>query len=69
MKHTQNSQSSLENNDFVYTKPGTCITTRWRKSGWIPASEDQAIQAKWAKYRELATRTLADLPTDSLENV
>jgi hypothetical protein len=69
MMHTQNSQNSLENHDFVYTKPGTCITTRWRKNGWIPASEDQAIQAKWAKYRELATRTLDDLPANSVEHI
>lgn len=67
MKPMQNLQSNLEN-DFVYTKPGTCITTRWRKNGWIPASEDKAIQAKWAKYRELATRTL-DCPTNSVEHI
>lgn len=68
MKHTQDYQNGLDN-EFVYTKPGTCITTRWRKNGWIPASEDKDIQKKWAKYRNLATKTLDDLPANSVENV
>lgn len=68
MKHTENLQKSLEN-EFIYTKPGTCITTRWRKMGWIPASEMPEIQEKWAMYRELATRTLNDIPTHSVEHV
>ena len=68
MKHTQDYPRNL-GNEFVYTKPGTCITTRWRKNGWIPASEDKAIQEKWAKYRELATKTLDDLPTHSVEHI
>ena len=67
MKHTTNSQKHSD--DFIYTKAGTCITTRWRKMGWKPASECHEIQAKWAKYQTLANRTLNDIPTNSVEHV
>lgn len=47
MKHTADLPSALANqNEFVYTKAGTCITTRWRKAGWVPASEQPEIVAK-----------------------
>jgi cobyrinic acid a,c-diamide synthase len=59
MKHTENSAENLEN-EFIYTPAGTCITIKWRHLGWIPASEDPAIQAKWAAYQALHNRSLAD---------
>ena len=64
MRHTEDLQRNL-GNDFIWTKTGTCITTKWRKVGWIPASEDPVIQAKWARYQSLPTRSI----TDSAEHV
>jgi hypothetical protein len=64
MKHTD----SLSN-DFVWTKPGTCISTRWRQSGWIPPSEQQSYKDKWAKYQEMPTRSLQDIPAHSVEHI
>lgn len=69
MKHTADLQNALANqNEFVYTKAGTCITTRWRKAGWVPASEQPEIVAKWKYYQSLATRTL-DSTADSVEHL
>lgn len=45
-------------NEYVYTPSGTCITKRWRELGWIPASEDPVIVAKWMHYQSLTTRAL-----------
>lgn len=67
MKHTVDSKSGLAN-DFVYTKAGTCITLRWRKMGWIPASEQPEIVEKWKYYQSLAARSF-ELPTSGVENV
>lgn len=64
MKHTTDSAQNLAS-EFIYTKAGTCITTRWRQMGWVPASEEPEIQAKWAMYQGLPTRSL----TDSVVNV
>lgn len=47
-------------NDYVWTPPGTDITIRWRKAGWIPPSEQEAYKAKWRHYQELPMRTLDD---------
>lgn len=44
-------EAKILNPDFVYTPVGTCITKRWREMGWIPASEDQKILEKWAKFQ------------------
>jgi len=57
MKHTENSAKNLEN-EFIYTKAGTCITTRWRAMGWVPASEQPEIQRKWEDYKALSLRKL-----------
>lgn len=59
MKHTTNSAQNLAS-EFIYTKAGTCITTKWRQMGWVPASEEPEIQAKWAMYQGLPNRSLAD---------
>lgn len=64
MKHTEDlAKNSV--NEFIYTKAGTCITTKWRQMGWVPASEEPEIQAKWAMYQGLPNRSL----TDSIVNV
>ncbi len=57
MKHTKNLAKHLDN-EFIYTKAGTCITTRWRTLGWVPASEVPEIQDKWAMYQNMPIRTL-----------
>jgi hypothetical protein len=44
-------EAKILNPKFVYTPVGTCITKRWRELGWIPASEDPQIIAKWQKYQ------------------
>lgn len=67
MKHTADLPNASAN-EFIYTKAGTCITTRWRKMGWVPASEQPEIVAKWKHYQSLATRTL-DSATDSVEHL
>jgi len=67
MKHTADLPNASAN-EFVYTKAGTCITTRWRMRGWIPASEQPEIVAKWKYYQSLATRGL-DSTTDSVEHL
>lgn len=46
--------------EYVYTPAGTCITKRWRELGWIPASEDVAMVAKWQRYQSFAGRTLGE---------
>jgi hypothetical protein len=46
------------NDEYVYTPAGTCITKRWKELGWIPASEDAAIIAKWQRYQSFAGRAL-----------
>jgi hypothetical protein len=51
--------------DYVYTPAGTCITKRWRELGWIPASEDAEIIAKWMRYQSFAGRALSE-PTETL---
>lgn len=61
MKHTDNSPS-----DFVWTKPGTCITLRWRQMGWIPPSEQQEYKDKWAKYQALA---IQEITTNSVKHI
>lgn len=48
------------NEEYVYTPAGTCITKRWRELGWIPASEDPAIIAKWMRYQTFAGRALGE---------
>jgi hypothetical protein len=50
-------EAQLLNPEFVYTPIGTCITKRWREQGWIPASEDPEIIAKWQKIQALSART------------
>ena len=45
---------------YVWTPPGTDITTRWRMHGWIPPSEQPEVRAKWRFYQELPMRTLDD---------
>ena len=64
MMHTDSLQ-----NDFVWTKPGTCISLRWRKAGWVPPSEQPEYRDKWAKYQALPARSLDQTPTNSVEHV
>lgn len=45
-------------NEHVWTPPGTDITIRWRKAGWVPPSEQEVYRAKWRYYQELPMRTL-----------
>jgi hypothetical protein len=61
MRHTADLQNDLTKNDFVYTKAGTCITKRWRQMGWVPASEQQEIKDKWARYQAMPSRTLDEV--------
>ena len=49
------------NNNYIWTAPGTDITTRWRTQyGWIPPSEQQEYRDKWKYYQELPLRALDD---------
>jgi hypothetical protein len=46
-------------NDYIYNPPGTNIEKLWReKYGYTPASEDPAIQAKWAYIKTLPFRNV-----------
>ena len=49
------------NNEYIWTKPGTDITIRWRNQyNWIPPSELQEYRDKWKYYQELPLRNLDD---------
>ena len=49
------------NNEYIWTKPGTDITVRWRNQyGWTPPSELQEYKDKWKYYQELPLRNLDD---------
>lgn len=66
MKHTDgyaNGSMKIES-EYLYTRAGTCITERWKKLGWIPPSQNPVIQAKWAYYQSLPTRSLEELSAD-----
>jgi hypothetical protein len=63
MRHTgdfANDSTKIES-DYLYTKAGTCITKRWRKMGWVPASEDPAILAKWGRYQNLIALAIEEI--------
>jgi len=43
--------------DFVYTPATTNIALRWRTvHGWIPPSEQESFQKKWADFRALSAQ-------------
>jgi cobyrinic acid a,c-diamide synthase len=46
--------------EYVWTPPGTDITIRWRKLGWVPPSEQAQYQAKWKRFQQMPMRTLDD---------
>jgi hypothetical protein len=49
----------IDFNSFEWSAPGTDITKLWReKYGYTPASEDPAIQAKWAYVKTLHLRNV-----------
>lgn len=49
------------NNEYIWTKPGTDITVRWRNQyNWTPPSELQEYKDKWKYYQELPLRNLDD---------
>ena len=49
------------NNEYVWTKPGTDISLRWRTQyGWIPPSETQEFRDKCKYLQELPLRNLDD---------
>jgi hypothetical protein len=46
---------------YVWTKPGTDITIRWRTQyGWVPPSEQQEYRDKWKFWQNIPTRNLDD---------
>lgn len=55
---------------YIWTKPGTDITVRWRNQyGWIPPSELQEYKDKWKYYQELPLRNLDDNAKQMYEQV
>jgi hypothetical protein len=57
------------NNDHIWTATGTDITVRWRLVGWIPPSELQEYQDKWAYWQNLPLRKLDDHAKQQYEAV
>jgi hypothetical protein len=57
------------NNDHIWTATGTDITIRWRLAGWIPPSELQEYQDKWAYWQNLPLRKLDDHAKQQYEAV
>ena len=47
-------------NEHIWTAAGTDITIRWRLAGWIPPSELQEYQDKWAYWQNLPLSKLDD---------
>lgn len=56
-------------NDYIWTAPGTDITTRWRLNGWVPPSELQEYRDKWKYYQNLPLRNLDDQAKEQYEQV
>jgi hypothetical protein len=49
----------IDHNSFEWTAPGTNIEKLWReKYDYTPASENPAIQAKWAYVKTLPLRNI-----------
>jgi len=60
----------LDEGTYIYTPSSTDITIRWRKLyGYVPASEQLKYQKKWAEFRALANRTLADVEQPEMPGV
>jgi hypothetical protein len=57
------------NNDHIWTATGTDIIVRWRLTGWIPPSELQEYQDKWAYWQNLPLRKLDDHAKQQYEAV
>ena len=49
-----NSDFSNSFNEKIYYKiaAATDVAETWKRFGWVPPSQDPAIQAKWAKAQE-----------------
>jgi hypothetical protein len=55
--------------EYVWTKPGTDITIRWKLYGWIPPSELQEYKDKWRYWQNLPLRNLDDEAKEQYEQV
>lgn len=55
--------------EHIWTPAGTDVTIRWRLHGWIPPSELQEYQDKWAYYQNLPLRKLDDDAKRSYEDL
>jgi hypothetical protein len=56
-------------NEHIWTTSGTDITIRWRLTGWVPPSELQEYQDKWAYWQNLPLRRLDDKAKEQYEQV
>jgi hypothetical protein len=56
-------------NEHIWTTSGTDITIRWRITGWVPPSELQEYQDKWAYWQNLPLRRLDDKAKEQYEQV
>ena len=46
--------------DFIWTPPGSDISQRWKRTGWVPPSQQPEYRQKWQYYRSLPGRRLED---------
>lgn len=55
---------------YVYTPATTDVTIRWKTLyGWIPPTQDQKYQKKWANFRKITAAGIESLSEENPLNL